>query len=154
MRVRLVLAALALLSFSFLAPAAMASGVTLNAVCDTLGASAMNDDHTAILLCAFPASNPATNCGSPSGCVWKPMSGGGGSCYTDSALAPGLPVGSPCMVGGFTVKGSLGMWGYTCYHSSFGYRCHFRPAGGGVCTLCGDLNDNQSIGEAYLCCQN
>ena len=52
MRVRLVLAALALMSFSFLASPVAASGVILGVGCSDLGASAMADDHTAILLCA------------------------------------------------------------------------------------------------------
>ena len=82
MRIRLFLAALALMSVSFLAPAAVASGIALSNSCPDLGASAMADDHTQILLCAFPiasaATAAATHCTSELPCVWKPMSGGGG----------------------------------------------------------------------------
>ena len=160
MRVRLVLTVLALMGISFLAPAAVASGIRLNAVCDTLGASAMNDDHTAILLCAFPALNPATNCGSPSGCVWKPMSSGG-ACYTDYSLPESAPVGSSCSVSGFTVKCYLGDWGYCFSAAGNFYAGGLRPPGAGgsgppgASKCAGGMVDYGTInGLAYLCCQN
>ena len=77
MRIRLVFAVLALLSSSFLASPVAASGVVLGNSCPDLGATAMADTHTAILLCAFPTENTATNCGNPSACKWKPMSESG-----------------------------------------------------------------------------
>ena len=87
MRVRLVLAVLALMSFSFFASPVAASGVTLGASCTDLGATAMADTHTAILLCAFPTENAAINCGNPSACKWKPMSESG----TDMSCS-GIPM--------------------------------------------------------------
>jgi len=160
MRTRLVLAVLALMGISFLAPAASAFGpVVLNAGCPDLGATTMADDRTAILLCTFPAPSPgATNCGSPSGCVWKPISGSGGSCYTDYALPPGSPVGSSCRISGFTIKGSLGSWGYCGSRDYIGSTTLHPP--GGACI--GGLWNGTDVGtwfsmnvtEAYLCCQN
>ena len=79
--------------------------------------------------------------------------GGGGSCYMDYALADSLPVGSPCKISGFTVKGSAGKWGrcggsdnYAAYYDRAAY---FNPPGG----VCPSTWGFKALGEAYLCCQ-
>ncbi|MDD5489776.1 MAG: hypothetical protein PHP25_03815, partial [Candidatus Moranbacteria bacterium] len=79
------------------------------------------------------------------------VASGGGGCYVDYSLAEGLAVGADCGAG-FKVKKSAGKWGYTCYYSSYGYRCHFRPAGGAVLND-RDLNTHPDVGEGYVCCQ-
>lgn len=116
-------------------------------LCGTLGASHMSADHSGLVVCGRTTGDFAENCGD-GGCTWKSMSGGGGSCYTDSALATGLPVGSPCKISGFTIKGSEGIWGTCC--DGYGMTtCVSRPAGGG----CGTIR-SYDFGESYLCCQN
>ena len=79
--------------------------------------------------------------------------GGGGGCYVDYSLAKGLPVGSPCKVSGFTIKGSAGLFGFCGGYSYCGWECtyltYFSPAGGG-CAAWGSL---RVAGEAYVCCQ-
>lgn len=79
MRLLLTLSVLAFAVFLFPSSQANASGVVLNASCNTLGTTQMSDDHTAILLCAFPSPSAATSCGNPSACKWKAMSGGDNS---------------------------------------------------------------------------
>lgn len=78
------------------------------------------------------------------------VAGTGGGCYVDYSLATGTAIGADCGAG-FKVKKSAGKWGYTCYYSSYGYRCHFRPAGGAVLNE-PDLNTHPDVGEAYVCC--
>ena len=178
MRIHLVLAALALMSVSFLASPVAASGAVLNASCPDLGATTMAADHTAILLCAFPvaseATAAATNCGSPSGCVWKPMSGGGGGasfvyyCYTSAAFGWPLctdhagiqghcpSVGEPMSGGlsGLKEKAYLGRWG-TCtnltYRGGIGYDFPLPPDG--ACNHEDQGSATTQVGNAYICSQ-
>jgi len=82
------------------------------------------------------------------------VASGGGGCYVDYSLAPGLSVGTSCgAVGGFTIKRSAGMWG-TCDSVGIGIQLsvyHFRPPGGGCIRQPSQWNSS-SIGEAYVCC--
>jgi hypothetical protein len=82
------------------------------------------------------------------------VAAGGGACYTDYSLATGLSVGSSCTITGFTIKGSLGNWGY-CSNSDLyapGSFAIFRPPGGG-CNFAPGSTKSGDNGEAYLCCQ-
>lgn len=173
MRIRFVLAVLALMSLSFLAPSAVAdSGAVLGVACPDLGATTMAADHTAILLSAFSAPNAATNCSLGGGCVWKQMSGGGGGasftyyCYfhdyqgtplcTDHGGAQGhCPSAGELMSGGLSglkEKAYLGNWGSctnTTWRGGYGYDYPW-PSG----TICGSQADHPFVmGDAYVCSQ-
>jgi hypothetical protein len=170
MRTRLVLAVLALMSFLLPSQPAFAllsdqtalticnpaPGGTpcLGSECTQLGVTTMDSDQKNLVACL---KNDA------GALVWKAMSGGsGGACYTDYSLAPGLPVGSPCTVSGFTVKGFLGDWGYCIAAAGNFYAGGMRPPGaGGTSPIPGPgkcsggfVNYGTINGLAYLCCQN
>ncbi|MDD5585939.1 MAG: hypothetical protein PHY92_03155 [Alphaproteobacteria bacterium] len=93
MGARFIFVLLALFSVSFLAPESFAApGVALNAPCSVLGETTMAEDHTAILLCAFPDPSAATVCDST--CKWKPMSpsaasAGGSDCPMQNLVSLG-----------------------------------------------------------------
>ena len=164
MRTHLLLAALVLVSLSFPAFGAGApistiicnphtSGFTGTCVgygCTTSGETTMDGNRQNLVACLENESGAL---------IWKAMtSGAGGSCYTDYSLAPNRPVGSSCMVSGFTVKGSVGWWGVTYgdYHLGGGVGSWNPPGGplppawvGGAYSWSG-----ANIAEAYLCCQN
>ena len=156
MRIRLFLAALALMSVSFLAPAAVASGIALGNSCPDLGASAMADDHTAILLCAFPiasaATAAATHCTSELPCVWKPMSGGGGGssftkCQVKMNPTPVYPLcpsgwtdvhhyASGQIVAGGGVPAMNGWWVGTAEDGTWFYDSGYWAIATYACTVC------------------
>ena len=178
MRVRLVLAALALLSFSF---PALAGPKMPGLQCTELGSTTMGDDRTTLVGCMLLYSDPSATGAScalaatvGNSCVWKAMSAlSGGGCYTDyslsptppwesgggraypnSSLPPELPVGSPCQIAGYVIKGSLGTWGMCGDFPPNGgqYISFFRPPGG---TCPGGPNGYlYEYGRTYQCCQN
>lgn len=84
------------------------------------------------------------------GTAWVATGGGGGASYTDYSLPAGRAVGSACSVSGFTVKGSLGTWGYCRYYASdTDNTAYLRPPGG----ACASGWILKTVGEAYLCGQ-
>ncbi|MFH0930069.1 MAG: hypothetical protein V1814_02345 [Candidatus Moraniibacteriota bacterium] len=101
----------------------------------------------------IPAAGNVLTAQNASGQVAWAAAGGGGGCYVDYSLARSLPVGSPCKVNGFTIRGSAGLFGLCGGYSYCGSECtyltYFSPAGGG-CSAWGSLRDS---GEAYVCCQ-
>ncbi|MDD5586917.1 MAG: hypothetical protein PHY92_08190 [Alphaproteobacteria bacterium] len=167
MRIRLVFATLVLASILF--PAADAAAQTSAVLCDphttgftgscvdygctTSGESTMDGNKQNLVACLDNGSGIL---------VWKAMTAGGKSCYTDYGLPAGLPVGSSCVVSGFTVKGSQGIWGYCFIHETTApakYWATYRPPGGGGGTcddglVWGVHLGTANMGEAYLCCQN
>jgi hypothetical protein len=111
MRSLLALSALALLGLLAAPGTVQASGVIMDAGCNQLGATQMADNHTAILLCAFPAASAATaaatSCGSPSGCQWKAMSG--------AAVTPTGLYGYWTATRGSIIPGSCGVAEYPAF---------------------------------------
>jgi len=159
MRIRLVLAALVLVSASVLSQSpAMAASVVLGESCSTLGATAMSDDHTAILLCAFPSPSTAIDCASGGGCVWTTISGnsGGSGCFIYHCGGFG---GTPCKNNGgkqgycpspiLNQSYYLGDWGFCIAANAQTAHAAYRPPSGG----CSDpAHHNVRVGNAYVCC--
>ncbi len=83
------------------------------------------------------------------GVSWQAL-GGGGGCYVDYSRPGGQPVGASCSVSGFTIRASLGSWGFcSSYISGESAAAYFLPPGGS----CYSGTTSKPYSYAYLCCE-